>query len=108
MTVVARSESIVSPRQNWILNAGGDWFWIIGTPVLALAWALLTLLFLGPVWVISIFVVFNASHHVPTFLRIYGTRISSSDSAGASCWGRYWHSALPWRWSLFLSPRVGH
>jgi hypothetical protein len=88
MTAVARSESIISPRQNWILNAGGDWFWIIGTPILALAWALLTLVTLGPIWVISIFVVFNASHHMPTFLRIYGDK---------DLFARF-------RWSLLLGP----
>jgi len=88
MTTVARSESIISPRQNWILNAGGDWFWIIGTPILALAWALLTLVTLGPIWVISIFVVFNASHHMPTFLRIYGDK---------DLFARF-------RWSLLLGP----
>ena len=88
MTTVARSESILSPRQNWILNAGGDWFWIIGTPILALAWALLTLVTLGPIWVISIFVVFNASHHMPTFLRIYGDK---------DLFARF-------RWSLLLGP----
>jgi hypothetical protein len=43
---------------------------------------------LGPVWVISIFVVFNASHHVPTFLRIYGDK---------DLFARF-------RWSLLLGP----
>ena len=88
MTIAARSEPIDAPRQNWILTAGGDWLWIIGTPVLALAWALLTLVLLGPVWVISIFVVLNASHHLPTFLRIYGDK---------DLFERF-------RWSLVLGP----
>lgn len=88
MTIAARSEPTDGPRQNWILTAGGDWFWIIGTPVLALIWALLTLVLLGPVWVISIFVVLNASHHLPTFLRIYGDK---------ELFKRF-------RWSLLLGP----
>ena len=88
MTIAASSEPIDAPCQNWILTAGGDWFWIIGTPVLALIWALLTLVLLGPVWVISIFVVLNASHHLPTFLRIYGDK---------ELFKRF-------RWSLVLGP----
>lgn len=78
------------PRQNWILSSWGDYFFIIGTPVFVLP-VILWLFFTGGellVW--SAFAVVNTSHHLPTFLRIYGDR----------------DLLKRFRWSLLLAPII--
>ena len=76
MATVVAQESVEKPRQNWILNSWLDYLFIIGTPILALLWAVGFVRAFGPnhgpeaVWLT--FMVFNIGHHLPTFIRIYG------------------------------------
>lgn len=64
------------PAQNWILDPVRDALFIIGTPLATLALAIATFAILGPerspAWILTVFIVFNTAHHLPTFIRIYG------------------------------------
>lgn len=83
----AKSEK---PKQNWILDPYSDLVFVIGAPVLAFVWALLTLRFFGQEIVWNVFIIFNIAHHFPTFIRIYGDK---------DCFKRF-------RWSLILGPVI--
>ena len=78
----------VRPKQNWVLSPVADLLFIIGTPLLAFAWAAVVFINFGTAMVVSIFVVFNVAHHMPTFIRIYGDR----------------DLLARFRWSLLLGP----
>jgi len=90
MASVATSVSQESPRQNWIVGKTADVFFIIAAPIFALFWAILTYKTLGGRVLMSIFIVFNVGHHLPTFIRIYGDR---------DLFQRF-------RWSLILGPII--
>lgn len=64
------------PAQNWILNPLQDSLFVIGTPLLVLAAALVLFRSLGAVAATSLIIVahivFTVAHHLPTFIRIYG------------------------------------
>jgi len=95
-------------RQNWVLGPVSDFLLIIGAPVLGLLWAVATYHIAyrisldvyelsseaairnGVTAVLSIFMVFNVAHHLPTFIRIYGDR----------------DLVRRFRWSLLLGPVV--
>lgn len=78
------------PKQNWILDPYSDLVFVIGAPILAFVWALVTLRFFGPEIVWNVFIIFNIAHHFPTFIRIYGDK---------DCFRRF-------RWSLILGPII--
>ncbi|HIA19890.1 MAG TPA: hypothetical protein EYN70_10815, partial [Planctomycetaceae bacterium] len=78
------------PRQNWILSSWGDYLFIIGTPVFVLPVILGLFFYGGELLVWSAFAVVNTSHHLPTFMRIYGDR---------NLLNRF-------RWSLLLAPII--
>ena len=78
------------PRQNWILSSWGDCFFIIGTPVFVLPLVLWLFFIGGELLVWSAFAVVNTSHHLPTFMRIYGDR----------------DLLKRFRWSLLLAPII--
>jgi hypothetical protein len=61
-------------RQNWVLSPALDVIFIIATPIVCFLWASSTFLLWGTSAVVGIFAVFNLSHHLPTFIRIYGDR----------------------------------
>ena len=91
MATVAVPRSPVAPlKQNWILGSWADAFFIIGTPVFVLPVILLLFFTGGELLVWSTFAVVNTSHHLPTFLRIYGDRDLLSR----------------FRWSLLLAPII--
>jgi len=91
VATVAVSRSPVAPlKQNWILGSWADAFFIIGTPVFVLPAILLLFFTGGELLVWSTFAVVNTSHHLPTFLRIYGDRDLLSR----------------FRWSLLLAPII--
>ncbi len=91
MATVAVPRSPVAPlKQNWILGSWADAFFIIGTPVFVLPAILLLFFTGGELLVWSTFAVVNTSHHLPTFLRIYGDRDLLSR----------------FRWSLLLAPII--
>jgi hypothetical protein len=95
-------------RQNWVLGPISDFLLIIAAPVLGLFWAVATYHIAyrisidvyhhpaevairnGVTAVLSIFMVFNVAHHLPTFIRIYGDR----------------DLVRRFRWSLLLGPVV--
>jgi len=95
-------------RQNWVLGPVADFLLIIAAPVLGLVWAVATYHIAyrisvdgyqysaeiavrnGVAAVLSIFMVFNVAHHLPTFMRIYGDR----------------NLVRRFRWSLLLGPVV--
>jgi hypothetical protein len=79
---------LVRPKQNWVLGPVPDLLFIIATPLLAFAWAAVVFVNFGSAMVVSIFVVFNVAHHLPTFIRIYGDR----------------DLLARFRWSLLLGP----
>ncbi len=79
---------VARPKQNWVINPISDLLFIIGTPLLAFAWAAVVFINFGTAMVISIFIVFNVAHHLPTFIRIYGDR----------------DLLARFRWSLLLGP----
>ena len=78
------------PQQNWILSSWGDCFFIIGTPVFVLPLVLALFFRGGELLVWSAFAVVNTSHHLPTFMRIYGD---------GDLLKRF-------RWSLLLAPII--
>ena len=91
MSTLAVSESpAVRPQQNWILSSWGDCFFIIGTPVFVLPLVLALFFRGGELLVWSAFAVVNTSHHLPTFMRIYGDR----------------ELLKRFRWSLLLAPII--
>lgn len=95
-------------RQNWVLGPILDFLLIIAAPILGLLWAVATYHLAyrismdvyqqpaenavrhGITAVLSIFMVFNVAHHLPTFIRIYGDR----------------ELVRRFRWSLILGPIV--
>lgn len=79
---------LVRPKQNWVLAPVPDLLFIIATPLLAFAWAAVVFVNFGAAMVLSIFIVFNVAHHLPTFIRIYGDR----------------DLLARFRWSLLLGP----
>lgn len=89
-SVTVESATSQRPHQNWIVDPVSDVFFIIGAPIFAFVWALLTLRTFGPEMVWSIFIIFNVGHHFPTFIRIYGDK---------DLFHRF-------RWSLILGPLV--
>jgi len=72
---VSRSSG-TEPKQNWILTPFQDGLFIVAAPLIVLAWSLWTFFYFGAVkatgLVIVTHVIFTVSHHVPTFIRIYG------------------------------------
>jgi len=95
-------------RQNWVIGPVLDFLLIVAAPVLGLLWAVATYHLVyrvstgryglspevavqqGITAVLSIFVIFNVAHHLPTFMRIYGDR----------------DLVRRFRWSLLLGPVV--
>ena len=95
-------------RQNWVLGPVLDFLLIVAAPALGLLWAVATYHLVyrvstvsygyspevavrqGIAAVLSIFVIFNVAHHLPTFMRIYGDR----------------DLVRRFRWSLLLGPVV--
>ncbi len=91
MSTLAVSESSSArPQQNWILSSWGDCCFIIGTPVFVLPLVLALFFRGGELLVWSAFAVVNTSHHLPTFMRIYGDR----------------DLLKRFRWSLLLAPII--
>jgi hypothetical protein len=90
MTFAAAARRLEKPKQNWIVDPWSDMVWIIGAPLLAFVWAVLTLRTFGAEIVWNIFIIFNVAHHFPTFLRIYGDK---------DCVKRF-------KWSLILGPII--
>ncbi len=72
------------------MDPWSDLLYIIATPIVAFAWALLTLRTFGAEIVWNLFIIFNVAHHFPTFIRIYGDK---------DCFRRF-------RWSLILGPVI--
>lgn len=62
------------PKQNWVVSPLVDWLFIIGTPILSLAGAIIVFKWYGSQWIWPIFIVFNTAHQFPTFIRIYGDK----------------------------------
>ena len=69
-------QSETAPKQNWILSPAQDSLLIILAPLLTLALALFSIHYFGIVkgatLVLVAHVVITVSHHLPTFIRIYG------------------------------------
>lgn len=90
MATVPPSATFAPPRpaarQNWVLDPAQDALFIIAAPAIMLAIALPVLWIFrawganaksplgvdGPTAILSVFVVFNVAHHLPTFIRAYG------------------------------------
>ena len=64
----------IQPKQNWLVDPKADWLFIIATPILALIWAVPFSQAFGLTALMSVFLVFNVGHHLPTFIRIYGDK----------------------------------
>lgn len=64
------------PRQNWVLNPVQDGLFVIGAPLVVFALAITAFRVLGSehaaALVIGVHIIMTVSHHLPTFIRIYG------------------------------------